>query len=86
MIEKRYEGKLPESQKEDFKLETWQEVNVDNHNTLADLKVPVVTIPSKGIECHCTQLVNQMGQIPATSHIAVGSRVLLTKNQFGLIK
>ena len=57
-------------------METWQEVNDENHNTLADLGVPVATIPSKGKGRHHTQSVNQMGQIPATSHIAVGSRVL----------
>ncbi|XP_066927171.1 uncharacterized protein [Clytia hemisphaerica] len=90
-INSRYEGELSESEKEYFKLETcltvmetWQEVNVENHNKLADLEVPVATIPSKGKGRHHTQSVNQMGQIPATSHIAVGSRVLLTKNQFSL--
>ena len=90
-INSRYEGELPENVKENFKsdtcltvMETWQEVNVENHNKLADLDVPVATIPSKGKGRHHTQSVNQMGQIPATSHIAVGSRVLLTKNQLSL--
>ncbi|XP_066924267.1 uncharacterized protein [Clytia hemisphaerica] len=90
-INSRYEGELPESAKEGFRsdtcltvMETWQEVNVENHNKLADLGIPVATIPSKGKGRHHTQSVNQMGQIPATSHIAVGSRVLLTKNQLSL--
>ena len=90
-INSRYEGELPESQKEDFKLETcltvmetWQEVRVENHNKVADLGVPVATIPSRGKGRHHTQSVNQMGKIPTISHIAVGSCVLLTKNQFSL--
>ena len=91
IINSRYEGELSESAQEGFKsdtcltvMETWQEVNVENHNKLLVLGMPVATIPSKGKGCHHSQAVNQMGQIPATSHIAVGSRVLLTKNQLSL--
>ena len=91
-VNSRYEGALSDDEQEGFKsdscltvMETWQEVNVENHNKLADLEVPVATISSKGKGRHHTQCVNQMGQIPATSYIAVGSFVLLTKNQLSLI-
>ena len=90
-INSRYEGELPERVKADFEsdtcltvMETWQEVNVENHNKLADLGVPVATVPSKGKGRHHTQSVNEMGQIPTTSYIALGSRVPLTKNQLSL--
>ena len=90
-INSRYEGELPEAIQAGFRsdtcltvMETWHDVNNENHNKLAALEVPVATIPSKGKGRHHAQSINQMGQIPSTSHIAVGSRVLLTKNQLNL--
>ena len=68
-INSRYEGELPEAIQAGFRsdtcltvMETWHEVNIENHNKLAALEVPVATIPSKGKGRHHAQSINQMGQ------------------------
>ena len=65
-------------------METWAEVNIENHSKLAQLGVPVAIIPSKGRGRHHSQTEKQVGQIVQCSLVAVGSQVLLTKNQLGL--
>ena len=91
VINSRCESELSEDEKKDFQsdtcltaMETWNEVNLENHKKLEKLGVPVATVPSKGKGRHHSQIDKQVGQIPSTAYIAVGSRVMLTKNQFSL--
>ena len=90
-INDRYEGNLSDDEKELFSrddtitlCETWQEVNLENHRKLVELGKPVAVIPSKGRGTHHRTTQDQMGQIPRVAHIAVGCRVMLTKNQRAL--
>ena len=84
----RFEGILPMSEQANFThdrvlilMETWNEVNAENHTKLANLGVPVAMIPSKCHGKHHSLLDKQLCQIVLRSLIAVGSTVLLTKNQ-----
>ena len=90
-INNRYEGALPTAEQNNFShnrvltlMETWSEVNAENHIKLANLGVPVAMIPSKGRGRHHSLSDKQLGQIAIRSLIAVSSTVLLTKNQQGL--
>ena len=64
--------------------ETWAEVNEQNYYKLAEKGIPVAVIPSKGSGRHHTQTLKQYGQIVHKSLVAVGTTVILTKNQKGL--
>ena len=91
-INKRCINDLPQEEQDLFKnlptvltvMETWAEVNEENRRRLSALNVPVAIIPSVGSGKHHAQIDKQCGQIMHTSLIAVGSTVLLTKNQIGL--
>ena len=91
-INKRYIKELPKEERELFEnsptvltvMETWAEVNEENLRKLAALKVPVAIVPSEGSGKHHAKIDKQCGQIMHIAHIAVGSTVLLTKNQAGL--
>ncbi|XP_057310732.1 uncharacterized protein LOC130648690 [Hydractinia symbiolongicarpus] len=90
-INSRYEDALPQTEKCNFShgrvltlMETWNEVNEENHNKLASLGVPVAVIPSRGRGKHHSLTDKQLGQIPLRSLMAVGATVILTKNQKGL--
>lgn len=61
-------------------METWAEVNEENYLKLNALGTPVATIRSVGKGRHHAKD-DQMGQIPRVAWLAVGSRVMLTKNQ-----
>ena len=85
-INSRYEGTLSQTEQEAFAsgrvltlMETWKEVHDENHIKLANLKVPVAVIPSKGRGKHHSLTDKQVGQIVQRSLIAVNSTVLLTK-------
>ena len=87
----RFEGNLSPQELANFQhdrvitlMETWAEVNEENHNKLANLGVPVAVIPSKGRGRHHSLTDKQVGQIPLRSLLAVGATVMLTKNQVGL--
>ena len=89
----RYEGDLSPQEQNNFHhdrvmtlCETWKEVDMENHNKLRALNVPVAVVPALNEGYH-TKGVNAnqaVGQIPARALIAVGARVILTKNQKGL--
>ena len=90
-INERFEGNLSDEEKEAFLstkvltvMETWKEVNAENHDQLANLGVPVAVVPSKGTGRHHTLSEKQMGQIVQCCYLAVNSRTLLTKNQIGM--
>ena len=65
-------------------METWAEVNEENHYKLTEKGIPVAVIPSIGSGRHHTQNLKQCGQIVNKSLVAVGTTVILTKNQKGL--
>ena len=65
-------------------METWNEVNEENHNKLSKLGVPVAIIMSEGSGPHHNQIDKQCGQIMHRTLLAVGATVMLTKNQRGL--
>jgi hypothetical protein len=90
-INKRYEGDLSVREKHNFShgqvmtlMETWNEVNEANYKKLATLNVPVAVVHSVESGKHHARIGKQCGQIMHRSLIAVGSTVLLTKNQQGL--
>ena len=62
-----------------YLTETWDEANKHNYKLLASLNVPVAVIPSTGSGKHHKD--NLVGQIPSRCIVAIGSRVILTKNQ-----
>ena len=89
----RYEGDLSELERQNFMhnkvitlCETWNEVDKGNCKTLNNLGVPIAVIPAvnKGKHTHGKFANKQIGQIPPRALLAVGSRVILTKNQKGL--
>ncbi|XP_066914213.1 uncharacterized protein [Clytia hemisphaerica] len=88
-VNARYEKELPEAEKINYcnaeititLHETWREVNKENRKNLANLNVPVATIPSTGRGYHHKNGDKQVGQIPPKATIAVNSKVILTKNQ-----
>ncbi|XP_057294620.1 uncharacterized protein LOC130623148 [Hydractinia symbiolongicarpus] len=89
-INSRTFDSLPSSEKSFFSsenaiwlTETWKEAHKHNNSVLSQLGVPIAVIPSTGRGRHHSQD-KQIGQIPAKCIIAVGCRVILTKNQIGL--
>ena len=88
-INSRYEGNLSVEEKMKFQNqqltitlhETWAEVNKENRKCLSQLNVPVAVIPSIGRGRHHKQGDKQLGQIVPCSILAVGCKVILTKNQ-----
>ena len=88
-INARYEKELPQREQELFDHddvltlhETWKEVNEQNLLRLSHFKTPVATIRSSGYgPCHQKKFDQQVGQIPKTSYLAVGAKIILTKNQ-----
>ena len=90
-INSRYEENLTDEQKLEFQHEkvitlheTWVEVRKENRSRLSKLGVPVAVIPSTGRGRHHMQGENQVGQIVPKCLLAVGCRVILTKNQGSL--
>ena len=88
-INSRYEKDLSIEEQAMFKNagstitfhETWINVNKENKKCLAQLILPVARIPSTGRGHHHKQSTKQVGQIVPSSQIAVGCKVILTKNQ-----
>ena len=87
-INSRFEKNLSQNEKKNFQHdrvitlhETWREVNKENREQLSKLGVPVATIPSTGRGRHHVRGDKPVGQIPSKCIIAVGCRVMLTKNQ-----
>ena len=90
-INNRYEKDLSSDENNNFNhdsvitlMETWAEVNEQNHYKLTEKGIPVAVIPSKGSGRRHTQTLKQCGQIVHKSLVAVGTTVILTKNQKGL--
>ena len=92
-INSRYIGDLPPEEKTNFEhnnvitlCETWNEVDLENHKKLHELGTVVAVVPaeSKGSHMQGKYATKQAGQIPPRSLLAVGSRVILMKNQKGL--
>ena len=90
-INGRFEAELPLEEQQLFKsaevitlMETWAEVIEHNMQQLANLEVPVAVIPSVGNGRHHSKIDKQCGQIIHRAMMAVGSKVMLTKNQQGL--
>ena len=90
-INARYENDLPPEEKKDFEHdqvitlhETWAEVRKENRTKLSKLGNPIAIIPSTGRGRHHQQGYKQVGQIVPKCLLAVGARVLLTKNQGSL--
>ena len=90
-INARYEKDLAQDEQTNFShnkvltlMETWNEVNEENHLKLSQLGVPVATIISEGSGPHHNKIDKQCGQIMHRCLIAVGATVMLTKNQRGL--
>ena len=87
-INARFIDDLPHSEKEQFNHdnvltlhETWAEVRIENRKCVSMLNTPVAVVPCFGRGIHHVQGEKNMGQIPPKSLLAVGSRVILTKNQ-----
>ena len=92
-IDSRFIGDLPPEERCNFEhnnvitlCETWNEVDLENHKKLHELGgvVDIVPAVSKGTHMQGKYATKQGGQIPPRSLLAVGSRVILMKNQKGL--
>ena len=93
LMNSRYEGALTSTEKMNFEhdrvitlCETWKDVNVENRKKLNALGTPVAVIPSISVGYHAQGRAAStfVGQIPSSVLLAVGSRIVLTKNQLGL--
>ena len=90
-INNRYEKDLPKNEQQNFShnkiltlIETWNEVNEENHLKVSKLGVPVAIILSEGAGPHHHKIDKQCGQMMYRTLLAVGATVMLTKNQRGL--
>ena len=90
-INNRYEKDLQKDEQKNFShskvltlMETWNEVNEENHLKVSKLDVPVAIILSEGSGPHHNKIDKQCGQIMHHTLLAVGATVMLTKNQRGL--
>lgn len=90
-INNRSEEELSEEEQKNFChdkvitiMETWIEVNEENHRKLAEKNIPVACVRSVGCGKHHDLEYKQCGQIVYETLLAVGSRVFLTKDQNGL--
>ena len=62
-------------------METWAEVNEQNHYKLAEKGIPVAVIPSKGGGRHHIQTPKQCGQIVHKSLVDVGTTVHILRRE-----